>query len=63
MNKIKAYIKESYDELTTKVTWPTWNELQSSTIVVAIASLIIAVLVFGMDKISSVVLTTFYQSF
>jgi len=63
MNKVRTYIRESYSELTTKVTWPSWTELQSSSIVVAVASLIIAIVVFGMDKISSMVLTAFYQSF
>lgn len=63
MNKISTYIRESYSELTTKVTWPTWPELQASSIVVAVASLIIAIVVFGMDKVSSMVLTAFYKSF
>lgn len=32
-----------------KVSWPTWAELQSSSIVVSIASLIIALVVLVMD--------------
>jgi preprotein translocase subunit SecE len=47
--KLQTYIQESYDELVHKVTWPTWSELQSSAIVVSIASLIIALIVFLMD--------------
>ena len=47
--KIVNYIKECYVELTEKVTWPTWSELRSSVIVVSIASLIIALVVFLMD--------------
>ena len=43
------YAKESYDELLHKVSWPTWSELQSSAIVVSIASLIIAFVVFLID--------------
>ena len=31
------------------VTWPTWKELQSSTIIVVVASVIIALLIFVMD--------------
>ncbi|HPE33554.1 MAG TPA: preprotein translocase subunit SecE [Bacteroidales bacterium] len=46
---IVNYAKESYDELLHKVSWPTWSELQSSAIVVSIASLIIALVVFLMD--------------
>ncbi|MBP7209832.1 MAG: preprotein translocase subunit SecE [Paludibacteraceae bacterium] len=49
MKKIINYFKESYYELTQKVSWPTWDELQNSSIVVSIASLIIALLVFVMD--------------
>lgn len=48
-NKIVGYIKESYEELIHKVSWPSWSELQSSAIVVSIASLIIALVVYLMD--------------
>jgi preprotein translocase subunit SecE len=47
--KIQSYFKESYTELVHKVSWPTWSELQSSAIVVMVASLIIALIVFAMD--------------
>ena len=47
--KIVNYIRESYDELMHKVSWPTWTELQNSTVVVFVASLIIALIVFVMD--------------
>ena len=49
MGKIKAYIDETTNELVHKVSWPTWSELQSSAIVVMIASVIIALIVFVMD--------------
>jgi preprotein translocase subunit SecE len=39
--KLQSYVKESYDELVHKVSWPSWSELQNSAIVVSIASLII----------------------
>lgn len=44
-----SYVKNSYNELVHKVTWPTFGELQSSAIVVMIASLLIAVVVLLMD--------------
>jgi preprotein translocase subunit SecE len=47
--KIKIYLQEAYDELVHKVTWPTWKELQSSALVVMVASLIISLLIFAMD--------------
>ena len=61
--KIGAYIKDSFDELLNKVTWPTWEELQSSAVVVAIASLIIALIIFGMDQVFSNLMQLFYDLF
>lgn len=49
--KIVNYLKESYDELVHKTTWPTWQELGNSVVVVSIASLIIAFVVFLMDAV------------
>lgn len=63
MAKIKEYIKESYEELMHKVSWPTWAELQNSAIVVSIASLIIALVVFLMDVTFKNGLELFYQIF
>lgn len=52
METIKAYIVESYDELVNRVTWPTWKDLQSSALVVAVASMIIAIVIGLMDLAS-----------
>jgi preprotein translocase subunit SecE len=49
MLRIKAYFEESYNELVNKVTWPTWKELQSSGIVVMVASFMIAIVIALMD--------------
>ncbi len=49
MRKFINYCKESYTELTKKVTWPTWKSLQSSAILVAIATLIFAGVIWFMD--------------
>jgi len=46
---IITYIEESYSELIHKVTWPTWNELQSTSIVVLVASVLFALSIFVMD--------------
>jgi preprotein translocase subunit SecE len=62
-NKVVTYIQESYDELMHKVSWPTWAELQGSAIVVSVASLIIAVIVFAMDEVFRNVLIQFYKLF
>jgi len=47
--KVIKYFNNAYNELVHKVSWPTWGELQSSSVVVMIASLIIAMVVFVMD--------------
>jgi preprotein translocase subunit SecE len=49
MSKLSNYLKETYNELVYKVSWPSWADLQSSSIVVLVASLIIALIVFAMD--------------
>ena len=49
MSRFRTYLDETSNELLHKVSWPTWKELQSSAIVVAIASIIIAIVVFLMD--------------
>ena len=61
--KIGNYIKDSFDELLHKVTWPTWEELQNSSVVVAIASLIIALIIFVMDQAFSKLMSVFYDFF
>jgi preprotein translocase subunit SecE len=48
-NKVTNYLQETYNELIHKVSWPSWADLQGSSIVVMIASLIIAMVIFGMD--------------
>jgi preprotein translocase subunit SecE len=60
---LTSYIKESYDEWMHKVSWPTWSELQNSAIVVSVASLIIALVVYLMDISFSTVLDKFYTMF
>ncbi|MBK7214600.1 MAG: preprotein translocase subunit SecE [Bacteroidales bacterium] len=62
-NKFVEYVTESYDELVHKVSWPTWNELQNSAVVVSIASLIIALVVFMMDEAFQLSLKQFYLLF
>ena len=51
MSKFGNYVKSSYDELVHKVSWPTFKELQNSAVVVAVAALILALVVFLMDYI------------
>ena len=52
MNKIGNYFRESFKELTEKVTWPTWPQLQQSTMIVLAATLVITFIVLGMDFVA-----------
>ena len=63
MKRIINYVKECITELREKVTWPTWEELRSSVIVVSIASLLIALVVFLMDISFKNLLEAFYNLF
>jgi preprotein translocase subunit SecE len=51
MIKIANYFKESYKELTEKVTWPTWPQLQQSTMIVIAATIVITFIVLAMDTV------------
>ncbi|MGE6221242.1 MULTISPECIES: preprotein translocase subunit SecE [Pedobacter] len=62
MAKLVQFIKESYEEMTQKVTWPTWGELQNSAVLVLVASAIISLVILAMDKGANFILETFYNS-
>ncbi len=49
MSKIINYFKDVQNELVNKTSWPSWSELSNSAIVVMVASVIIALVVFAMD--------------
>jgi preprotein translocase subunit SecE len=61
MSKLRTYIEESSDELLNKVSWPTWSELQSSGVVVMIASIIISLIIFLMDTTFSTLMEKIYE--
>jgi preprotein translocase subunit SecE len=63
MNKVSNYIKESYHELVEKVTWPTGTQLQQSTAIVLVATIVIMLMVYLMDFASSEVLKLIYSLF
>ena len=63
MNKVSTYFKESIRELMEKVTWPTWAQLQQSTLIVLIATVIITGVVWVMDLASNGLLKLVYSLF
>ena len=63
MNKVSTYFRESWKELIEKVTWPTWNQLQQSTVIVLVATLVITAMVWIMDFASQNLLKLIYSFF
>ena len=63
MNKISNYFSESYKELTEKVTWPNWQQLQQSTMIVLAATLLITAIVWVMDFVAAGGLNFIYKLF
>ncbi|RTL59823.1 MAG: preprotein translocase subunit SecE [Sphingobacteriales bacterium] len=63
MNKVSTYFKDSYKELIEKVSWPTWAQLQQSTMIVLAATLLITAMVWVMDTAIAKILELIYSIF
>ena len=61
MSRITRIWKETADELINKVTWPTWEELRSSTVIVLIASILFAVAISLVDQAFGFVIDILYS--
>ncbi|GEM_PF-97505 len=61
--KFVTYVKESYLELKENVTWISWEEAQKSTAVVALFTVIFAILIFLADKSFQLILNKLFQLF
>ena len=61
MAGIVNYIKESFGELKNNVSWPTWAEAQSLTVLVAVFSIIFSLAIWGVDTVFSKVITAYFQ--
>jgi preprotein translocase subunit SecE len=60
MDRIRTYVNESLEELKTKMTWPTWVNLQQTTGIVLLACAMLAAVIFGMDAVSNFALKLIY---
>ena len=60
MSSLINFLKGSYTEFKDKVEWPKWPQLQSSTTVVAIATILLAVFTFGIDTLFSEAIKNIY---
>ena len=63
MNKFSVFLRDSYKELTEKVTWPKWEQLQQSTMIVLGATLFITAIVALMDFIANGSMKFIYSLF
>ncbi|WP_224995901.1 preprotein translocase subunit SecE [Cesiribacter sp. SM1] len=63
MEKLKLFVAESYEEMKHKVTWPKYGELQRSSILVLVASLIFALTIGLIDLAFENALEWFYKAF
>ena len=63
MEKVKTYFLESWEELRNKVSWSTFKELQSSAILVLVASAIFSLVIGAMDWVFKTGLEWFYREF
>ncbi len=61
MAGIVTYVKESFDELKNNVSWPTWAEAQSLTVLVAVFSIIFSLAIWGVDTVFSKVITAYFD--
>jgi preprotein translocase subunit SecE len=61
--KLKKFIADSIDELRNKVSWPKYNELQSSSVLVLVASMIFAIIIGAIDFVFDNIMTWFYNEF
>lgn len=61
MEKFRAFIRVYSDELLHKVQWPKFEELQDSTLVVLVASLLLAIVIAMMDGVFRYSMEFFYQ--
>lgn len=60
MTKVVNYISEAFEELRSNVTWPEWAEVQRLTIVVALFSVLFALVTWGVDEMFANILEKFF---
>ena len=59
--KLFKDIKESYNELVYKVSWPTQKALVNSSVLVLVASIVLAVFIWAVDKIFNLLMELIYS--
>lgn len=59
MNKFKTYLEEVVKEMR-KVSWPKQSELVANTAITLVASLVMALFIYGADRVIGLVLDLIY---
>ncbi len=60
MRRFINYCKESFVELTKKTTWPTWEKLQSSALLVLVTTVLLAAVLWVVDYAIQNLMTLIY---
>ncbi len=61
MARIINYVKESFEELKSHVSWTPWVEAQSLTVLVAVFSIIFSLAIWGVDTVFSGVIKEYFN--
>ncbi|PSR54482.1 preprotein translocase subunit SecE [Adhaeribacter arboris] len=63
MEKVRKYIHDTIEEMRHRVSWPKYTELQNSSVLVLIGSVVFAIVVGLMDFLYDSTLSWFYNQF
>ena len=61
MAGIVGYVKESFEELKNSVSWPTWAEGYSLTVLVAVFSIVFSLAIWGVDTLFSRIVELYFN--
>jgi preprotein translocase subunit SecE len=63
MDKVSTFLRESVNEMRYKVTWPKYRDLQNSSVLVLVASVILALFIGIVDYSLENLMEWFYSAF
>ena len=63
INKIRSIFKETVEEMRYKVSWLKYSELQSSTTLVIVGTLVFALVIWAIDSVFENGITILYEMF
>ena len=58
--KLLTDLQDSYNELVHKVSWPSKTDLANSTVIVMVASILMAIVIWAIDWVFDVVMNFIY---